>query len=777
VTFDEVLAHFPGARALGDGKAEARCGAHEDQRASLSISRGTDGRTVMHCHAGCETRDVLAAVGLAERDLFADERPAAKARIVATYRYVDAAGTLRYEVTRWEPKSFRPRRPGPDGKPIWNLAGVERIPYRLPEVLAASAEAPIYIVEGEKDADALGALGIVATTNPGGCGSTKLWNTPPFRDPFVGRDVVIIPDKDEPGAKHAAHVTKALATVAKSVKVLRLPAKDAADWLAGGHTADELRALVVVAPEGAQIVDEPEPAVEVVPPGQRRNPRDYARTETGAAELFADIYRGSLYYVPELRAWRRWTGTHWASVVDGVEVLEMTKAVSAAFLGEAQWALKADDARAKDLAQFAIATQRLYTRKAILELARSEPGMAMPVGSFDRDGYLLNFANVTVQLRDGVARKHDPADLLTVVVACDYDAAASCPRWESFLREVLPDLETVEFVRRAIGYTATADISEHVLFSCFGAGANGKSVLLNTLLHVLGPYATTAPTSMLVAKQHESHPAEKVVLEPPRRMAVFQEIPSGQRLNESAAKALVSGDPDQARGMRENFRSFRPQVKLWLAGNNRLDIREQTEGIWRRYREIPFERVIPENQRDHKLEEKLREEAPGIAAWIVQACLDWQRAGLGNCQKVSAATADYRAEADVLAPFLDDRCVLGVSAVARRAAVFREYLDFCEHLKVHPMSDKRFAELMRGRGFRVTSARVEGKPTKVWIGLRLASGQDQTLPLIPIPKESPYSPHGNSLHEEKGEKPSESVTPVTPGQTGLPMLATEGEAF
>jgi hypothetical protein len=167
---------------------------------------------------------ILAKLGLTWPEVLSPrtEAPAGKSRIVATYNYQNADGSPRYEICRFVPKDFRPRRRGPDGKWLWNLKGVERIPYHLPEILCAPADSPIFIVEGEKDADALTALGLIATTNPGGTGSTKLWSTRPFRDPLVGRDLVIIPDADEPGAKHAAYIANALAGIARSIKVVRL---------------------------------------------------------------------------------------------------------------------------------------------------------------------------------------------------------------------------------------------------------------------------------------------------------------------------------------------------------------------------------------------------------------------------------------------------------------------------------------------------------------------------------------------------------------------------
>jgi putative DNA primase/helicase len=769
MTYDEVVARFPGARRLADGKAEAPCPAHEDDDPSLSISAGTDGRTLVTCHAGCKREDVVAAVGLTMRDLFADDKPAKaeKSRIVATYVYRDADRSTRFEICRFFPKDFRPRRPGPDGRWLWNLTGAERIPYHLPEILAAPADAPVFAVEGEKDADALARLGLVATTNPGGCGSTKLWDTKPFRDPFAGRDVVIIPDGDEPGAKHAAHVYKALAGVARSIKIVRLSEKDVSDWLAAGHTVEELHTLTEASPEQATIINEPAQGEAVTVdavllPGQGpgRPARAFALTETGGAELLANRLAGDWRYCEDRKQWVRWTGQLWVFDAGDVAITERSKLVAHEFLAEAQWALKADDARAKAFAQFAATAQRRQFRRAVIDLAKSEPGILVAFSDFDCDAYLLNASNGTVDLRTGQLRPHSREDKITRILPWSYELKATCPRWESFLIEILPDAETVEFVRAAIGYSVTGDVAEHVLFSCYGAGANGKSVLLNTLLYVLGPYATTAPTSMLVAKQHESHPAEKVVLVA-KRLAVFQEIPSGQRLNEALVKALVSGDPDQARGMRENFIGFRPVAKLWLAGNHRLDIREQTDAIWRRYREIPFERVFPEEQRDHGLEEKLRLEAPGILAWAVRACLDWQRRGLGKSSKVVAATADYRAEADRLAPFLDERCLVAPSASVPRAAFYQEYRAWAERLGMHAISDKAFAELMRGRGFLASQSRVNGKNTRVWLGVGLLDCNGCNA----FPKDSPVPPISFPSREVIGKNSRESVAGVATDPT------------
>ena len=165
-------------------------------------------------------------------------------RLVATYRYADAAGVLLYEVVRFEPKDFRQRRPDGRGGWIWNLGDVARVLYRLPELVASVADGrPVFVVEGEKDADNLAALGVVATTCAMGAGKWR----PEYNDALRDRHVFIVPDNDEPGRAHAEQVAEALADVAASVKIVELPGLppkgDVSDWLAAGGTKEALLTL------------------------------------------------------------------------------------------------------------------------------------------------------------------------------------------------------------------------------------------------------------------------------------------------------------------------------------------------------------------------------------------------------------------------------------------------------------------------------------------------------------------------------------------------------
>jgi len=240
-------------KAKRNGKGwQAKCPAHEDRNPSLSISEGAGGKVLLKCFANCTHKEVLSALGLTEKDLFPAGRNGAQENhkvSVAEYHYHAADGTVLFRVVRYVPKTFRQHRP--DGKGGWieNMEGVERVPFHLPETLAAVADGrPIYICEGEKDVLAVEANGFAATCNPGGS-SKNTW-LGSFNQYFRSAEVIIIADKDEPGRKHAADVAEQLQGTAGSVKVIEVPGpgKDAADFFAAGGEPSELDELAETTP-------------------------------------------------------------------------------------------------------------------------------------------------------------------------------------------------------------------------------------------------------------------------------------------------------------------------------------------------------------------------------------------------------------------------------------------------------------------------------------------------------------------------------------------------
>ncbi len=239
-------------RRAGQGYL-THCPAHQDEHPSLTVCDRAAGTVLVHCHAGCPQAQVIAA--LRARGLW-PHRPGGSSsqrtipprrRITATYDYRDAQGRLLYQVVRYAPKGFALRRPDGKGGWRWNLSGVQPVLYRLPDLLRADPAQPVFVVEGEKDAERLWALGFVATTNPFGAGKWRQEFAEVLRD----RDVIIIPDNDAPGRAHAEAVARSLQGLARSIRVLVLPDLpehgDVSDWLDRGHTREELLATANMA--------------------------------------------------------------------------------------------------------------------------------------------------------------------------------------------------------------------------------------------------------------------------------------------------------------------------------------------------------------------------------------------------------------------------------------------------------------------------------------------------------------------------------------------------
>ncbi len=242
---DSFLALLSNVRKTPNGW-QACCPAHEDKKASLSISV-KEGKILLYCHAGCTTEAILKVLGLKIKDLFLEPKVTTqKSEIVATYDYIDELGSLLFQAVRFAPKGFRQRQPDGKGDWIWNLKDVRLIPYHLPELLK---QPYVFIVEGEKDADNLGKIGLTATCNPMGAGK---WHAE-WSKFFEGKEVFILPDLDEPGRKHALDVGKKLFGHALRTKLIELPqekgGKDVSDWLSRGGTKDDLLKLAKEAKE------------------------------------------------------------------------------------------------------------------------------------------------------------------------------------------------------------------------------------------------------------------------------------------------------------------------------------------------------------------------------------------------------------------------------------------------------------------------------------------------------------------------------------------------
>ena len=687
---ENLLARLEGAKRIGDNW-QAKCPAHPDKNPSLNISLGRDGKILLKCFAGCEFPDIVRALGLKESDFFQAQHNGTRPerRIVATYPYEDEQGKLLFEIVRFDPKDFRVRRPGENGEWIWDLKKTRRVLYKLPEVTqAVQNEETIFVTEGEKDVDSLRKLGPTATTNPGGAGKWR----PEFSETLRGANIVVLPDKDEPGLKHAAQVTKSLHGIAASVKLVELPGngKDASDWIAVGGTKEELLKLVGQAPvwkPTLKQLSEAELEAKI---------HELPLTDAGNGEMIVLLAGERLRYDHRQKRWLLWTGVRWATDCDG-EVDRIALDAARARLRAA--ASIGNEDLHKATVKWALKSESAYSRRAALEWAGSLKPIADSGEGWDADPWLLGVENGDVDLRIGQFRGGRPEDRITMTTGLAFDPDAQCPRWLAFLEEIFSgDRNLIDYIQRAIGYSLTGDTSEQCLFLCYGTGANGKTVFLTALRSALGDYAANTPFQTFEDIRSQISTNDVAALYG-KRLVMSAETKERTRLNEARVKAMTGGDPITARFLFKEFFTFIPHFKIWLAVNHKPTVTDESYGFWRRIRLIPFKAQFPPEKADKHLAGTLKQETPGILAWAVRGCLAWQRQGLEPPEIVTHATSEYQAESDLFGQFLEECCVQERGLWCYAKDLYRTYKEWTEQNSLNSMSSTAFGRRLSERGF------------------------------------------------------------------------------
>jgi putative DNA primase/helicase len=325
---------------------------------------------------------------------------------------------------------------------------------------------------------------------------------------------------------------------------------------------------------------------------------------------------------------------------------------------------------------------------------------------------------MTINLRTGAVRPPDPLDYNTKVTAvCAAPPGTPAPLWAAFLERVTDgDTELQKYLQRVAGYCLTGSVAEHALFFLYGTGANGKSVFVNTLVEIMGDYALTIGTEMLMVSHTDRHPTEVARLRGVR-LAVGSEIEIGKTWAESKIKALTGGDRLQGRYMRQDFFEFDPQFKLMIVGNHKPFLRGVDEAIRRRLHLIPFTVTIPAEERDPELSEKLKAEWPAILRWAIDGCLEWQRQGLNPPAAVREATASYLAGEDTFELWRDACTTTDPNAWESSADLWASWRQWAEHAGEFVGKQKSFSQLLDERGFR--PERQPGTGARGYFGARL----------------------------------------------------------
>jgi putative DNA primase/helicase len=443
---------------------------------------------------------------------------------------------------------------------------------------------------------------------------------------------------------------------------------------------------------------------------------DEPMTELGYARRLIAVYGNRLRFVVAWNRWLIWDGKQWAVDTDG-QAQRWMKVIARTLTSAVLLHKGADDA--KDLLRAAKRAESNSGVKGALTLASTEPEIAVTPDDLDADPYLLNCRNGILDLRTGELHEHEPAALLTKMAGAAHEPGAAGPTFTKFLERIQPDPAMREYLSRLLGHALDGTVTAHILPIFYGDGANGKSTLVDAVIAALGDYADAADPDLLRARTFDAHPTGVADLHG-LRLALLHESDAGHRLAEGTVKRLTGGDRLKARRMREDFWSFDPSHTFVMLTNHKPMVGGTDEGIWRRLRLVPFEVVIPPEERDEDLGRQLAEESSAVLAWLVTGYRAWRASGFAEPQQVTEATSAYRAESDLLGRFITERCLLMPSAHVGSTDLFTAYEKWCASEREDSGTPTAFGNAMKVKGFE--SYRSNGIR---WRGIGLATEDSQ----------------------------------------------------
>lgn len=440
-------------------------------------------------------------------------------------------------------------------------------------------------------------------------------------------------------------------------------------------------------------------------------------TDVGNAERLVALHGDVIRYVEN--RWFIWDRRRWFPD-NGIKIQEIAKHTVKQMQSEVDfWDGVGAQKTVRQLKKWRLASENVARIEALIRLAKSDPRVYCESDSFDRDPWLLNVENGTIDLLTGTIAPHDPAKLLTKMAPIRFEPTARCPRFLAFLNRIFQsDATLVAYVQKLLGYCLTGDTSEQYIHIFHGHGANGKSVLMSTVMAILGKdYAKQVdPKSFMDRGGAGSGARSDLAQLEGVRLVASSESATGNKLDSALMKQISGGEKISARMLYKNECQFQPQFKVLISTNHRPVIRDGGQSMWRRLRVVPFSVTIPEAERVANLTELLLEEREGIFAWLIKGVRLYREERLSPVPDVVlAATQDYREEMDVMGEFFKDCLVAEEGSQCRAQDLYDAYREWSRSKGRHVDSQVIFARHLSERGL---EKKRQG-PGIFWLGLRL----------------------------------------------------------
>ena len=405
-------------------------------------------------------------------------------------------------------------------------------------------------------------------------------------------------------------------------------------------------------------------------------------TDDQIAEAFAEEHRNDLRFVAAWSKWFEWRAGCWREEKT-LRTFDLIRKTS----------------RAQGIERAGMAKMV----GAVQTLVRADRRLAATIEQWDADQMLINTPDGVIDLRNGKLRRHRPEDYMTMIATAGPRGA--CPKWKAFLHRIMGgDEALIAYLQRVAGYCLTGSTGEQAMFFGYGIGANGKGVFLHTIGRVLGDYCKTAAIETFTESKSDRHPTELARLHA-ARLVVATETEKGRNWAEARIKMLTGGDVVTAHFMRQDDFQYLPKFKLFFSGNHKPGLRSVGEAMRRRVNMIPFDVVIPKDERDPHFGDKLEDEWPGILQWMIDGCLDWQEFGLAPPEAVTKATDEYFTQQDSFSLWVEDCCARDPNAWTKTTELFASWKDWAEKAGARFGTRPDFSETLTREGFPWSHAR------------------------------------------------------------------------
>lgn len=732
--FDEILTHFQIQKHYGD-KAQARCPCHDDKQASLTITKGRRS-ALLHCHAGCNFEDIIQKVGLKKQDLYFEERPPGSSwrayvegrehkRIEAVYNYVSAInGEYTFTKIRMQDKRMI-YGVLCNGRFTYGLGGRHRKDLKsvygdlkaLNKVIAEGK--PIFIPEGEKDADTLTKRGYTALTY-GGSGD---WQSE-FATLFKGAEVYILADNDEPGRKVANTILTDLKGIAKSAKVIvpvpDISKADISDYFAAGHSNEDFEKLIRSTVTDITVGSHTTVKNSSVPKGTQLVRKlieldaanKFATNDKGSAELFSTVFKNVSRYNPTQKDWMFYNGVKWIADTEGMKAKRNAKKLADAILSYAVNVSGLDEKQRESYLKYASRLMNYRDRNTMVNDAKDLNFFENT--ELDKDDLILNLKNCVLDLSGDTPKilEHNADLLLSKCCNASYDPNAACELWEKTINEIMEgSAEKIRYLQKILGLCLTGITAEEELYFFYGASTrNGKSTICETVLSILNDYgATISPETLAVKANKDSRTASPDIAKLAGiRLVIASEPPKKMIFDTSLVKTLTGRDRVTARFLHQNEFCFTPKFKLLINTNYLPTITDQTVFKSGRIRVVSFNKHFGEHEQNKKLKDELRKEANGILNWMISGLYLYRKEGLEPPAAVRDSTDEYEIDSDKIGRFISE-CLVKSDKNISAKDVYEKYSKWCSDSGLGVDGRNNFYIELKTRGLFGASGTVNGK--------------------------------------------------------------------